>query len=150
MKILVVCLGNICRSPIAEGILTQLSVDRGLAWEIDSAGTSGWHDGEPPDQRAIAICRNHGIEIGQQRSRRLIMEDFTNHDLILAMDDTNYSDIRSLGGAQYAGKIHRIMDFADADNGGVVPDPYFDGRFEEVFQLLSKVCRKIADRFSDQ
>ena len=96
MKILMVCLGNICRSPLAEGILLEKIKERNLSWEVDSAGTSGWHQGELPDTRSIAVAKAHGIELTYQRSRQFKMVDFEEFDLILAMDSSNYSNIARL------------------------------------------------------
>ncbi|MCB0619215.1 MAG: low molecular weight phosphotyrosine protein phosphatase, partial [Saprospiraceae bacterium] len=86
MKILMVCLGNICRSPLAEGILKEKIKENGLPWEVDSAGTGSWHVGEPPDPRSVAVARAHGIDILDQRARQFRPADFRQFDLIFAMD----------------------------------------------------------------
>ena len=102
MKILMVCLGNICRSPLAEGILLQKIKERHLPWKVDSAGTSGWHQGELPDRRSIAVAKAHDIDITYQRSRKFIAADFDQFDLILAMDSSNYSNIIRLAWRRYS------------------------------------------------
>lgn len=135
-----VCLGNICRSPMAEGILRTLVAERGLDWTVDSAGTSRWHLGEPPDRRAIQTCKAHGIDITGQRARQFTERDFDTFDLILTMDESNYRDVmaRAQSDAQ-RNRVHRLTDFA-SNGQQTVPDPYFDGRFQDVFDLLREVC----------
>lgn len=96
MKILMVCLGNICRSPIAHGIMEAKVKSKGLDWQVDSVGTSGWHDGEQPDRRAISTAKKHGIDISHQRSRRITRQDIQAFDVILTMDMQNYKDVLHL------------------------------------------------------
>jgi len=93
MNILMVCLGNICRSPLAEGIMKKMIKDRGLKWNVDSAGTASYHAGSMPDKRSVQIARQHGIDIRDQKSRQIRDIDFYNYDLILAMDSVKYSNI---------------------------------------------------------
>src|SRR5690606_39945956 len=93
MKILMVCLGNICRSPLAEGILQTKAQQRGLDWEVDSAGTSGWHNGEGPDERSVETARKYGLDISQQKSRKLRSSDIDYFDRIYVMDDQNLNDV---------------------------------------------------------
>lgn len=133
-----VCLGNICRSPMAQGILEQKIEKYHLqSWEVDSAGTSGWHDGEAPDNRAIATSMKHGIDISKQISRRITKDDFEYFDLILAMDASNYQDVKSMClDSQYHHKIKMLMNFRYPDRNMAVPDPYYDGKFSQVFDLL--------------
>src|SRR5690606_38658263 len=95
MKILMVCLGNICRSPMAEGIMRHLVEEKGLDWEIDSAGTGGWHIGEAPDPRAIATAKKHGIDISRLQARKFTYRDFGNFDHIFAMDDRKSTRLNS-------------------------------------------------------
>ncbi|HEX3384592.1 MAG TPA: low molecular weight protein-tyrosine-phosphatase, partial [Mucilaginibacter sp.] len=96
MKLLMVCLGNICRSPLAEGIMQHLSDEQGLSWEIDSAGTGGWHVGEGPDKRSVRTARNHGIDIINQVCRLFQKSDFKNFDHIYVMDRYNLSDVLAM------------------------------------------------------
>ncbi|MDX1478835.1 MAG: low molecular weight protein-tyrosine-phosphatase [Saprospiraceae bacterium] len=140
MKILMVCLGNICRSPMAEGILKHLAAEHDLDWTVDSAGTSRWHLGEPPDRRAIRTCQAHGIDISDQRARQFSPSDFAEYDLILTMDDSNYQDV--LAKARTDAERERVRRLTDYSTNGdqTVPDPYFDGRFEDVYVLLREVC----------
>ena len=138
-KILVVCLGNICRSPIAEGLFQKIIEEKDLQWVIDSAGTSGWHNGEGPDERSIRVCKNNGIDISKQVSRKVIEDDFIDFDLILAMDDKNLKVMQELAPLEMRHKLHRMMDFLPQRSNEIVPDPYYDNRFQEVFELLQEV-----------
>ncbi|MCI5080674.1 MAG: low molecular weight phosphotyrosine protein phosphatase [Saprospiraceae bacterium] len=150
MKILMVCLGNICRSPLAEGILKQKIQEKQLDWEVDSAGTSGWHEGELPDQRSIAVAKNHGISILDQRSRPLNTSDLEEFDLILAMDHSNYQNIKKLAkDSRLEEKIDLIMNFAPNEEGTAVPDPYWnDNGFEQVYQMLDRACEGLISAYA--
>lgn len=150
MKILMVCLGNICRSPLAEGIMKNKIKKCGLGWEVDSSGTGSWHTGERPDRRSIAVARKHGIDITDQRARQLRPDDLTAFDLILAMDSSNYQNI-----LQYAKtkeeekKVELIMNFRTPGKNENVPDPYWDDNgFENVFQMLDEACESILEKYS--
>lgn len=144
-KILFVCLGNICRSPAGEGIMKKLASDNNLdnKIEIDSAGTSGYHDGELPDHR----MRKHGLRRGytfDSLSRKFIANDFDNFDLILAMDDSNYSNIMLLSpDLESQAKVHRMVDFSQQYAYDHIPDPYYMGAdgFELVLNLLEDACQ---------
>jgi len=133
-----VCLGNICRSPMAQGILEDKIKKYKLKnWEVDSAGTSGWHDGEAPDNRAIKAAKGHGIDISQQVSRKLSKKDFDYYDLILAMDSSNYTEIQRLCPSnESCDKVHLMLNYLHPNSNMAVPDPYYDGKFDEVFKLL--------------
>ncbi|HLF62344.1 MAG TPA: low molecular weight protein-tyrosine-phosphatase [Saprospiraceae bacterium] len=145
MKILIVCLGNICRSPMAEGILRHLSRKENLDWQIDSAGTGSWHIGEQPDPRAIAVCAGRGIDIRNQRARQFRHTDLDQFDLILTMDNDNHSQVISMTNSlEHRLKVRRIMSFSTTPEDNV-PDPYFDGSFEEVYDLLLEVCARIIE-----
>lgn len=133
-----VCLGNICRSPIAEGILAHKVAKAGLKWRIDSAGTSGYHDGDNADSRAIEECHGHGINISRQISRKVKDADFADFDLILAMDNQNYRDLLAICPEKYRLKIKRATDLSNTLKGQDIPDPYFDGRFAIVFNMLER------------
>lgn len=151
MKILMVCLGNICRSPMAEGIMKNIIDERGLNWKVDSAGTGSWHTGEMPDARARSMASQRGIDISGQRARQVTSGDFDDYDLILAMDRSNLHDLQSLARDNRASeKVRAITDFAPDCGYSGVPDPYYDGSFEEVFGLLEKVCRAAVDEILNQ
>ena len=151
MKILMVCLGNICRSPIAEGILKHKAKLSGFAWKVDSAGTGAWHTGEMPDPRSIATAQKYGIDITDQRARQLHSSDLTEFDLILTMDKNNYQNALALAKAdEQKEKVKMIMDFVYPDTSVSVPDPYWnDDGFEHVFRMLEEACERIIDRFGE-
>ena len=137
MKILMVCLGNICRSPIAQGILEEKIKTYGLNWEVDSAGTSGWHDGERPDSRAIATSRINEVDISRQTSRKINKKDLDYYDHILVMDSANYQDVLKICQTEaQKSKVNLITNFKYPHKNIAVPDPYYNDRFDEVFQLL--------------
>ena len=149
-KILMVCLGNICRSPLAEGILkSKLDTQK---FEVDSAGTGNWHVGEKPDHRSIETAKNHQIDISHQRARHFNPKDFGNFDLIFAMDDKNYEDILSLASDENSkNKVYKIVSF-DPQKSKEIPDPYFGNQsgFEFVYQLLDGICNDIAKLLDDK
>ncbi len=150
MKILMVCLGNICRSPMAEGILQAKADAKGLNWQVDSAGTSSWHVGEKPHSGSIKMARQNGIDITAQRSRQLKGEDLKIYDLIYAMDTSNYNNIIPLAETQEErDKVKMILNESFPGQNRSVPDPYFqtDG-FPSVFALLNDACEKIIERYS--
>ena len=142
MRILMVCLGNICRSPLAQGILERKVAAQGLDWEIDSAGTGSWHIGEQPDPRSVYTAGQHGLDISAQRARQFDRQDLKDFDLILAMDQSNYRDILRLAQSPAeAKKVKKILDYTSDENGGDVPDPYWDDDgFEKVYQMLDQAC----------
>ena len=139
MKILMVCLGNICRSPMAEGIMRKLG---GKKVEVDSAGTANYHIGLQPDKRMIAKAFEHGIDISNFRARQFHSDDFNSFDLIFAMDSSNYQNIISL--AKHENDKEKVKMILDNIN---VPDPYYGGveGFEHVYQLLNEACQNILD-----
>ena len=138
-KILFVCLGNICRSPLAHGIAQRISEENRLEWFIDSAGTSNWHVGEAPCEHSIKVARNHKIDISLQRSRAVTKEDIHYFDYVIAMDRQNKIDMEAFGFKN----VYLLGDFAGYD-GSDVPDPYFfDGfeGFEKVFNMIELCVR---------
>ncbi|MPS66191.1 MAG: protein-tyrosine-phosphatase [Chryseobacterium sp.] len=145
MKILMVCLGNICRSPLAEGIMkTKLPEN----YMVDSAGTISMHEGEHPDKRAIKTAANHGIDISEQRSRPITAEDFEIFDKIYCMDVDVLADVVSKAeNEEQRQKISLFLEAAGDHKNTEVPDPYWGDMkdFENVFQLLDKGCDKIAE-----
>lgn len=149
MKILMVCLGNICRSPMAQGILEKKISERNLNWIVDSAGTSGWHDGEPPDQRAIHASRKQGVNISDQISRRITISDLQKFDVILAMDSSNYQEILAMNNdPKQMEKVYLLRNFESPGRNIAVPDPYYDGRFDEVFSILDHSLDKFVEAYS--
>ncbi len=144
MNILMVCLGNICRSPLAEGIMKAKLHERGLPWRVDSAGTGSWHIGELPDPRSVSVARKYGIDITDQRARQFTRHDYDVFDLIFAMDRQNYQDILSLApNAQSRNKVYLILQAAHGQN-NEVPDPYWDDQgFEQVYRMLDDACEQI-------
>jgi protein-tyrosine phosphatase len=149
MKILMVCLGNICRSPLAEGILKHKVSQHDLAWEVDSAGTGAWHIGELPDRRSIAKAREYGINITDQRARQLKPEDLSYFDLILTMDESNYRNALQLASSEKEeAKVKMIMDYVSPGQRIDVPDPYWDDDgFEQVYQMLDRACGVIIEKY---
>jgi len=147
-RILFVCLGNICRSPLGEGILRQRATERGLSHlvETESAGTGGWHQGDPPDHRSIAVAKGHGIDISTQSARQLRLEDFTAFDLIFAMDRDNLRNLVRLAPHDSSADIHLFMDFVSGTMRDV-PDPYYGtpADFEHVFAMLDEGCGNLLD-----
>ena len=140
-----VCLGNICRSPLAEGIMKDKVSKRQLDWYIDSAGTGAWHAGELPDPRSIKIARENNIDLSDQRARQFTKNDFDNFDLILVMDSSNYQDVlRQANSEEQKAKVKMIMNFESPGMNQNVPDPYYgnDG-FGLVYDMLERSCEKI-------
>lgn len=143
-----VCLGNICRSPMAEGVLRHLAKERGLSIETDSAGTGDYHLGEPPDPRAQAAMRRQGLDISDLRARQFVREDFERFDVILAMDADNLRNVRRLAPTEaQARKAVLLMDHAPQHPLREVPDPYFGGDegFDAVFSMLHQACSNLLD-----
>lgn len=139
MKILMVCLGNICRSPLAHGIMENLVEEQKLDWQVDSAGTGDWHVGKAPDPRSIAIAQKYGIDISSQVCRQFRQEDFAEYDRIYVMDKSNFQDVMQLAGNQKNRKKIRLL--LDKE---IVPDPYWDDeQFEPVFRMIKEGCERI-------
>lgn len=150
MKILMVCLGNICRSPLAEGILRSKVEKYKLDWEIDSAGTSGWHSGEKPDQRSIDVALQHGIDISKQSSRKFYDFDIERFDLIYAMDVHNYNDIiKHCKNEIEKQKVKLILNELFPNENRSVPDPYYGGAqgFKKVYDMLNEACENIVEQY---
>ena len=134
-----VCLGNICRSPLAEGIMQHLADVHGLDWQVDSAGTGSWHVGDGPDRRSVRAARNHGIDISKQICRQFRRSDFSQFDHIFVMDKYNLSDVLAMApNEEAATKVKLLL------GTGEVPDPYYDdNQFEPVFELIKQGCEDI-------
>ncbi|WKK58934.1 low molecular weight protein-tyrosine-phosphatase [Sphingobacterium sp. BN32] len=144
MKILMVCLGNICRSPLAHGIMAHMVREAGLDWEIDSAGTGDWHVGHAPDHRSIAVAKNNGIDISGQRAQFFIPDLFDKYDRIFVMDRNNYQDVLALSTSEeHSGKVSLFLD------DDIVPDPYYDSdQFEPVFLMIEARCKILIDELN--
>jgi len=142
MKVLMVCLGNICRSPMAEGVLKKLTEEQqDISWEVDSAGVGDWHTGSAPDHRAIRTAARHGIDISGQQARTFQLDDFEYFDHILVMDmDILESIVAKSQLARHREKVRLLLDFKYPDQQRIVPDPYFDGKFEQSYQLIYEGC----------
>lgn len=147
VKILMVCLGNICRSPLAEGILaSKLPKDK---FTVDSAGTGPWHIGNSPDKRSIAIAKKNNLDISIQKGRQFNSIDFDNFDYIFVMDKSNYNDVISLAkNEEQKAKVQIILNELYPNENVDVPDPYFgmDNGFQIVYEMLDDVCELIAKK----
>lgn len=143
-----VCLGNICRSPLAEGILKS-KTNPDIVF-VDSAGTGGYHVGNPPDKRSVAVARKHGIDIGNQKCRQFSKSDFATFDVIYAMDKSNFTNILSLADGLEATKVKLLLNEVDLGF-SEVPDPYYGGPdgFENVFQMIDHACEAVAKRLME-
>lgn len=151
-KIVFVCLGNICRSPVAEGIMLNLKEKYQLDLEIDSAGTASYHIGEAPDKRTIANAAQHGIDLTPLRARQFKTNDFDKFDWILAMDVNNLNTLIKMTNEQkHLQKVKLMLDFAHSSQNAEVPDPYYgtENDFELVFNLIDKACQSIVKRIFD-
>jgi len=144
MKILMVCLGNICRSPLAEGIMRHLVDEQNLNWEISSAGTGDWHVNQPADRRSIAVARNFGYDISEQRARLFNQDMFDDFDHILVMDQNNLRDVlRMASNEEQRNKVKLFL-----PDELEVTDPYFDDRlFEPVFLEIEERCKQLIEAF---
>ena len=149
IKILMVCLGNICRSPLAEGILkSKMNPQNSL---IDSAGTAAYHKGNAPDKRSIEVARKYGINIADQKARKFTIKDFDTFNYIFVMDDRNYQDILMLARNQKEeSKVQMILNEIHPTQNLSVPDPYYGANqgFEHVYTMLEEACEIIANKLS--
>lgn len=156
--ILFVCLGNICRSPVAQGTFQSLLIKHqgdqiAKKWLIDSAGTSDYHKNESPDPRSQESTAYHGIDISNQRSRQIELKDFEKFDFIFVMDSSNYKNVIKLtDNSLYQKKVHFFLDSTFPNENRQVPDPYFGGKegFENVFQMLNKASEDWIERWKQE
>lgn len=152
-SILFVCMGNICRSPSAQGVFEKLIDEKGLTSQfvIDSAGTHGYHIGGKPDTRSSQIAHTRGIDILNQRARKIAQDDFENFDYIVVMDNDNHINVKKICPVKHQHKIYKMMDFSPSSKYTEVPDPYYGGDqgFELVLDLLANasigLCKFIQD-----
>ena len=142
VKVLFVCLGNICRSPTAEGAFTHLVQQQGLSdrIEIDSAGTADFHVGRPPDSRAQAEALSRGIDISHLRGRQAVMADFETFDYVLAMDSENHRNLQRICPSGQDHKLKMFLDYAPNVSRRDVPDPYYEGGFGSVYDMLEEAA----------
>lgn len=141
-RVLFVCMGNICRSPMAEAVFRHLVAEAGLSerFVIDSAGTGAWHAGEPPHRGTHAILAQHGVDVGPQRARQIAPDDLATFDYVLAMDEENLGDLRRMR-RDPAARVSLLLDHAPALGVREVPDPYYSGGFEHVYRLVEAGCQ---------
>ncbi|MFL5787106.1 MAG: low molecular weight protein-tyrosine-phosphatase [Flavisolibacter sp.] len=146
MKILMVCLGNICRSPLAEGILKDKTKKAGLNWQIDSAGTNGYHTGEPPHQLSQKVAKMNGINICDQRARQFVKEDFDHYDKIYAMADDVIEDMRRIARSHFdPSKVDLLLNELYPGKNMSVPDPWYgpEPGYHKVYELIDRACEQI-------
>lgn len=144
-KVLTVCLGNICRSPAAQGILEKVASDNKLILELDSAGTAAYHVGNSPDSRSVMALKTIGINIGHQKARQVIQADFDEFDWILAMDKENLANLRKIQPEHSRAKLVMFGEFHSSVSFGEVADPYYGG--DEGFALMREHLTQISDAF---
>jgi protein-tyrosine phosphatase len=154
IRVLFVCLGNICRSPTADGVFTALVERRCLAARVvvDSCGTSDWHVGKPPDERATEVAATRGYDLSSLRARQVKLEDFSDYDYILAMDRSNLLDLKAMAPADYKGHLGLFLPFAKDAEVDEVPDPYYGGEdgFTTVLSLIEEASEGLLQVISGQ
>ena len=151
MKILMVCLGNICRSPLAEGIMEHKIAQARLNWQVDSAGTNGYHTGEAPHRLSQKVARLHGIDIGRQRGRNITGNDFETFDMIYAMAGDVIDEMKWRTGKKFNGaKVKLLMNEVYPGSNMDVPDPWSgpEAGYHQVFDMIDKACDKIIERYA--
>ena len=149
-NVLMVCLGNICRSPLAEGLFRHHVLKRGLEsqYTIDSCGTGGWHVGESPHEGSVAVAQQHGIDITQQRSRQVQVNELDEWEWIIAMDQSNQKNLLRMGAS--AEKVKLLLSFIPPGLPRDVPDPYYVGGFDHVYNLVDEGCQHLLDFIESQ
>lgn len=147
-RVLFVCLGNICRSPTAEGVFRNRAAAAGLSVTVDSAGTGAWHVGEAPDGRAQAEARKRGYDLSHQRARQATAQDFRDFDLIFAMDRSNLANLTRLRPEGAGAKLSLFLDLLPAQSLREVPDPYYEDGFDTVLGLIEDGCDALIRQIS--
>lgn len=154
VSVIFVCLGNICRSPTAHAVFRDLVRQEGLEADIliDSAGTAAWHSGKPADTRSIGVAENRGIEMMDLRARKVDLGDLIQFDYVLAMDDSNYSDLMDMALPEHKDKIQMFLDFANEYDEREVPDPYYGGPdgFNHVFDMVTSASKGLLDEIKQK
>ena len=152
LRLLVVCLGNICRSPLAEGVLRRRLEDAGLGHrvELDSAGTGQWHVGQPPDPRTIANAARHGVDLTMLRARQIHASDYHHFDWLLCADRSNLANVRARAPADATARSALLLEWAGLGQGAEMPDPYTGGpeAFEQVWTLVDRAAALIVERLA--
>jgi protein-tyrosine phosphatase len=152
MKILMVCLGNICRSPLAEGILKDKAKKAGLDWEIDSAGTNGYHIGEAPHHLSQKVARLNGIDICDQKARQFVKEDMNRYDKIYAMADDVVDDIRRIANDKFdPSKVDLLLNELHPGKDLSVPDPWYgtEPGYHKAYKMIEEACEQIIKKYSN-
>jgi len=150
-KILFVCLGNICRSPLAEGIMLHLNDKHNLNWTIDSSGTANYHVGEAPDKRTIANAKKNGVDLSSLRARQFRADDFDEFDRIFVMDKSNLQNVlKHALHDEHKNKVDLLLNVMQPNSNNEVPDPYYgtEHDFEHVFQLVYRACEEMRIKYS--
>ncbi len=146
MKVLFVCLGNICRSPSAEAVTQAMAGKRGLLLELDSAGTGAWHSGEPPYGPMQKTARARGYDLSTLRARQVVSGDFSEFDLIVAMDADNLSNLQNMRPAGATARLALFTDFAPESGADHVPDPYYTRDFDGTLDLIERCAKGLLDQ----
>lgn len=151
-SVLFVCMGNICRSPLAEGAFRAEAQALGLDVLVDSAGTGGWHAGDPPDPRSIAVARRNGVDIGAQRARKVTKEDFRTFTHIYALDHDNLDGLMAVAPRDATAEVGLLLDLVPGHEGRAVADPYYgdDAGFEVTWRDVAMAAEALAKRLADE
>lgn len=152
LAVLFVCLGNICRSPMAEGAFRAAAEKAGLSVRVDSVGTAGYHIGEPPDPRAIAVARHHGVDISKAKGRQLDPKDFENFTHIVALDSANMAGIEARCPRHFEGQLGMLLDVLEDRKGESVADPYYgdESDFDTAWSEISHAAERLAQRLNGE
>jgi protein-tyrosine phosphatase len=151
MRILIVCLGNICRSPIAEGVLKHLAAKQGLDWTIESAGTESYHIGQPPHKYSQKVCKTKGIDISSQKARQFSKADFERFDKIYVMAYDVYEEVVSIAGkGADLSKVDFLLNELNENENQDVPDPWYGGEegYLPVYELIERACEAVIRKYS--